>query len=399
MSANRPPDDRWSDIDELYEEADRREKEALRRLEASRAPRRRRRRRWPRYGWLTIILLVIVVAGNWQALTGSDAPEGPVGSPVAARPTASADSAIAASATADATFAALVLPTDTVIPVDTATSTVAATDTPVPTATATVAPTPTADPRFSGFVVCLDPGHGGWDRGYTHAANDRAPALEEADLNLEMALRLRDRLNDRGFVVVMTRTSDVAVNAGGSDVNGDGLTFDNQSDPDDAERARSIDELQARIDICNAANADLLISMHLNGFPDTGVNGYETWYSSARAFINQNRLIASLVFEELGIHMPAAGYNATARQVNDDATAKVGTTREVFDRYVITGPAQPGAIDPSRMPGTIVEALFVSNDADAAFLNTDAGIDAIVAAYGSAIERYAAIVLAPAGDA
>lgn len=215
--------------------------------------------------------------------------------------------------------------------------------------------------------------------------------MEEAVYNLLIAEALRDQLEMLGFTVVMTRDSDQAVNFAGSDVNGDGLTYAalQASDPTNAERAMDLDELQARINVCNDAHAQLLVSMHLNGFnEDASVSGYETWFSSARTFRGQNERFAQLVFEELGQHMQNAGYNARARQVNDDADANVINAGDAFDRYVITGPAQPGQIVPSSMPGAIVESLFISNAGDAGFLASPEGQTAIVQAYASAIVRY-----------
>lgn len=249
-----------------------------------------------------------------------------------------------------------------------------------PTPTPTLTPTP--DPRFAGKIVCLDPGHGGSDRGYTRDADDAAPAMEEAVLNLAHAKSLKARLEARGFTVVMTRATDTDVNPSGADVNGDGLVGH------DSERAKMLDELQARINVCNKAHADLLISMHLNGFPDSTVSGYETWYNASRPFKEKNRRFATLVYQALGRGMRAAGYNAASRQVNDDATAHVDIGHDAFDNYVITGPAHSGQIVPSAMPGAIVESLFISNDDDAAFMATSEGTNAIVGAYEEAIVNY-----------
>lgn len=249
---------------------------------------------------------------------------------------------------------------------------------------------PARNPAFAGKTICLDPGHGGWDRGYTRDADDAAPAMEEAVYTLKIALDLQDRLRSLGFTAGLTRQADVAVNSAGADVNGDGETYAKlvDNDPAAARRARQIDELQARIDVCNSARADLLLSIHLNGFPSSSVRGYETWFSSARPFINDNKRIASLIFNQLGVQMAAAGYNAHARAVNDDAEANVDAPGDVFDRYIITGPAVPGQIVPSAMPGTIAESLFISNDQDAAFLATPNGADAIAAAMQDAIRTY-----------
>jgi N-acetylmuramoyl-L-alanine amidase len=61
---------------------------------------------------------------------------------------------------------------------------------------------------------------------------------------------------------------------------------------------------------------------------------------------------------------------------------------KVFDHFIITGPEIPDVIVPSKMPGAIVEALFVSNEVDAAVLATPEGRAAIVTAYENAIVEY-----------
>jgi N-acetylmuramoyl-L-alanine amidase len=265
------------------------------------------------------------------------------------------------------------------------------TSTPTPKPTATPEPTPTPDPRFTGRVVCLDVGHGGSDRGFTRKETENAPAMEEAHYNLIFARAVRARLETLGFTVIMTRDADEDVNATGEDVNGDGQTYANTLGEgiDAAERARDIDELQARINVCNDANAELLVSMHMNGFnEDLSVAGYETWYNSSRPFSDLNLLFAELAHDALGEEFAAAGYNARARGVIDDSEANVLFAGDAFDSFVITGPEQPGQVVPSAMPGAIVEVLFLSNDRDAAFIASPAGRDAVVTAYVNAIMRY-----------
>ena len=95
----------------------------------------------------------------------------------------------------------------------------------------------------------------------------------------------------------------------------------------------------------------------------------------------------------IGVANAAAGYNVTARQVNDDQTADVGVSHDVFDTYVITGPDQPGQIVASAMPGAIIETLFVSNDQDAAILASETGRAAIVTAYANGVADYFTITL------
>jgi N-acetylmuramoyl-L-alanine amidase len=238
-------------------------------------------------------------------------------------------------------------------------------------------------------VVCLDPGHGGEDRGFTRFFENDIPAMEESMLVLEHAWDLQARLEQRGYKVVMTRQTDTAVNIEGRDVNGDGRTA--AHDAPRSNRNKNLDELQARIDICNAANADLLVSMHVNGYSTGGPRGFETWFTRERQFGDRNAVFATLAYAHLKEQLTNVGYKLPAedeRGVLPDTTADVQMEHSLFRHFIMTGPEVPGVVKASKMPGAIVEALFVSNDGDAAVLSTPEGRNAIVTAYENAIVEY-----------
>ena len=263
----------------------------------------------------------------------------------------------------------------------------------------TAAPTPEPEPEiaqappptFPGGrapVVCLDPGHGGPDRGFTRGPSGPLPTMEEAVLALDHAWDLEARLASRGFAVVMTRETDTAVNARGEDVNGDGKT--SEDDVPGNQRFATLDELQARIDVCNNARADLLVSMHVNGYTTQRPFGFETWYTQERPFGDRNRAFATLAYAHLKEQLRGIGYVGpeVERGVNPDTASNVQMEHSLYQHFIITGPAVPNAVEPSRMPGAIVEALFVSNDGDASVLASGAGRNAIVTAYENAIVEY-----------
>jgi N-acetylmuramoyl-L-alanine amidase len=242
-------------------------------------------------------------------------------------------------------------------------------------------------------IVCLDPGHGGADRGFTRFFSDDIPSMEEANLVLQQAWDLEARLRQRGYQVVMTRETDTAVNLEGKDVNGDGRTA--AHDPPRSDRNETLDEIQARINICNAGHADLLVSMHVNGYSNGNPRGYETWFTRERSFGERNAVFATLAYAHLKEQLRSIGYVLPAedeRGVLPDSTADVQKEHSLFNHFIITGPEVPGVVVPSKMPGAIVEALFVSNDGDAAILAAPGGREAIVNAYENAIveffERY-----------
>lgn len=144
-----------------------------------------------------------------------------------------------------------------------------------------VKPAPGSDsevypPNPGAIVVAIDPGHGGCLDWGVPDPSRRGEELAEKTLTLEIARRLRDRLEADGVTVVMVRDGDVAL-AGDlypdlgcngpawRDVNGDGEAG---FDPEGAMRTR--DELQARLDVANLARADAFVSIHINSPFDGG---------------------------------------------------------------------------------------------------------------------------------
>jgi N-acetylmuramoyl-L-alanine amidase len=238
-------------------------------------------------------------------------------------------------------------------------------------------------------VVCLDPGHGGDDRGFMRFFENNVPAMEEAMLVLEHAWDLEARLRLRGYEVILTRETDAAVNIDGRDVNGDGRTRAHDSPRSD--RNKNLDELQARINICNESDADLLVSMHVNGYSTGGPRGFETWFTREREFGDRNAIFATLAYAHIKEQLAQVGYVLPAedeRGVLPDTTADVQMEHSLFRHFIMTGPEVPGVVTASKMPGAIVEALFVSNDGDAAVLSTPEGRNAIVNGYENAIVEY-----------
>lgn len=101
------------------------------------------------------------------------------------------------------------------------------------------------------YVVCIDPGHGGYDPGAVGCS------LEEATVNLQVGQALFDLLTaDPDFTPIMTRNSDVFVS------------------------------LQARSDYANDAGADRFASLHCNSYDGsaTGIETYCYTYGSLSSF-------------------------------------------------------------------------------------------------------------------
>ena len=248
------------------------------------------------------------------------------------------------------------------------------------------------------YVVCLDVGHGGMDWGYTRTDPDSGELIaKESDINLEIANAIKDRLETQGVEVVLTRTDDELVNPTGLDVNGDGEKAtdgdgDGLIDTMGQDGPDNLDELQARVNVCNDANADLLISIHINGAENTSLQGYESWWAEGRPDSDKSKWFAQEVVSQFGEQFDAAGFDVQSRGAQDDnetdIPAKDLPTNE-FSHYVVLSPDVPDRdFIGSTMPGAVVESLFLSNDNDWAVLSDPTGLDAIVNAYVSSINGF-----------
>jgi N-acetylmuramoyl-L-alanine amidase len=95
-------------------------------------------------------------------------------------------------------------------------------------------------------VVCIDPGHGGTAQADQYRVGPSGEREEWIDLRV--ALMLRDELERRGARVLMTRTTDVAV------------------------------ELRRRAEIARDGRADLFLSVHHNATADPTFNGPTVYF-------------------------------------------------------------------------------------------------------------------------
>lgn len=121
-------------------------------------------------------------------------------------------------------------------------------------------------------VIVVDAGHGGNDPGKVSGNN-----VLEKDVNLQIATKLANELENAGFKVVMTRTED------------NGLYKE-----DDVNKKAA--DLRARCEIAEEENADLLISIHQNSFSDSNVRGGQTFYYTHSV---KDKKMASLIQEHL----------------------------------------------------------------------------------------------------
>ncbi len=122
----------------------------------------------------------------------------------------------------------------------------------------------------SKFTVVIDAGHGGEDGGAVGGG------LVEKDLNLDIALRLRALLEDGGVKTLLTRDEDI-------------LLYDRESDYRGKKKSQ---DLRRRLEITESTENPVLVSIHMNYFPQTQYSGLQVWYGTADA---SSKTLADLI--------------------------------------------------------------------------------------------------------
>ncbi len=171
------------------------------------------------------------------------------------------------------------------------------------------------------YVVYVDAGHGGKDPGTI------ANGINEKDLNLSIALKVRNKLQQKGVQVVMNRETDVFVDF-----------------KDTAKHANSV-------------NSDVFVSIHNNSATATSANGLETFYTKQ-------------------IDLPYG------KEIHSRLIANTGAYDRGLkpDTYYVT--------NHTVMPAVLVESGFITNPTEASKLKTDAYQEKIASAIVDGIMEY-----------
>ena len=195
--------------------------------------------------------------------------------------------------------------------------------------------------HLKGFKICLDAGHGG--QGHVPDYKRGPTGVREADINLQVALHLRDMLQEAGVTVIMTRVDDSYVS------------------------------LPMRSQIANENRADFFISLHHNGSDNPKTNYTSTWYhgdaDDSRPSLDLARYIQQGVSDALRLPTSAATGLYSDRLI----------TASGFGVLRLTG-----------CPAVLCEASFYSNPEEEARLKQAAYCKQEAYGYFLGIARYVA---------
>lgn len=175
---------------------------------------------------------------------------------------------------------------------------------------------------YSGIIV-IDPGHGGEDTGAISQNN-----VNEKDIVLDISLKLGEKLEENNFKVYFTRKSDKAL---GNTVRSDIIN-----------RAKFI----------NARNADIFLSIHLNGSDIESAKGVESY---SRFLDEKSYLLAESIQDEL-----------SSIEYTKDRGIKETNEKSL------------GILRYTNITGVLLELGFITNSEDEKYLISEEGQDIIV---------------------
>lgn len=216
--------------------------------------------------------------------------------------------------------------------------------------------------------VVLDAGHGGDDHGA-----EGPTGLLEKELVLDVARRLKARIESERVQVVLTRDTDVYV------------------------------PLEERTAIANRAGADLFISVHANGASARSARGVETFFAALEASDESSRELAereNAAFREAAAATPE---DPLLSILGDLAAADSMRESDEFARLANKEVAAIAAAAPSRgvkqapfvvlmgvtMPAALVEIGFITNKAEEKDLASAAYRDRLADALARAVAAFA----------
>jgi N-acetylmuramoyl-L-alanine amidase len=194
-----------------------------------------------------------------------------------------------------------------------------------------------AGPALSDKLIILDPGHGGSDRGVV------AGGLDEAGVVEDLAARIEGRLTATGVLAFLSRGADLEY--------------------DETERAA----------FANAAEADLLISLHCDGTSSAHASGVATYFYGREG---------------------SAHYSDVGERLADLVRREIVARTDLVDCG--THPKTWDILRRTRMPAVRLEIGYLTNAGDAARLADPSFRDTVAEAVVAAVQR---LYLPPEDDA
>ncbi|UQZ88058.1 hypothetical protein C4J81_02040 [Deltaproteobacteria bacterium Smac51] len=212
--------------------------------------------------------------------------------------------------------------------------------------------------------IVLDPGHGGKDIGAG------AFGLKEKDITLKLAKKLKTRLENRlGLTVHLTRNDDTFIT------------------------------LERRTKIAKDKKADIFISLHVNANNSASVQGFETYILNfatdksamavaARENASSDKSVSELddVLQSIAKNTKIIESRALAQALHKSAVKTLNKKYKVRDLGIKEAPFF--VLVGANVPAVLAEIGFITNEAEAARIKTDAYLDQVADGLAEGLAGY-----------
>ena len=175
-----------------------------------------------------------------------------------------------------------------------------------------------------GRIVVIDPGHGGLDGGAVSKSG-----VAEKDINLKIAIFLKELFESDGAKVIMTRSEDLSLH----------------SDENATVKNKKRQDLLKRREIANNSGADMMISIHLNKFEQSKYKGAQVFYEPN---FQDSKKLASSIQKSLKQNLDSS---------NTRMEMPIDSSKLQFKNLSV--------------PSVIVECGFLSNPEESLLLSTE----------------------------
>lgn len=190
--------------------------------------------------------------------------------------------------------------------------------------------------------VVVDAGHGEPDGGAVSA-----DGIKESYLNLQIAQKLKIKLEEQNIKVIMTREDENNIAPA--------------SEQQNKIRQIKTSDLNNRVKIANDSGAQILVSIHMNKFEDSKYRGWQTFYSKD---------------------------SEQGKKLAESIQASIGEIVQIENKRTALKIEGIKIIDKSKIPAVIVECGFLSNTEECKKLQDESYQEKIAEGIKNGIEKY-----------
>ena len=180
------------------------------------------------------------------------------------------------------------------------------------------------------YCICLDSGHGGDDPGKIGVGGTK-----EKDINLQVALKLKEKLEKAGFEVVMTRETD-------TDLAEEGAS------------SHKVSDMRKRCEIIEETKPVMTVSIHQNSYTDSAVKGAQTFYYGESA---EGKALAEVLQAKLVEKLDPSNHRTAKANESYYLLKKTSTPTVIVECGFLSNPEEEKKLQEEKYQEQVADAV------------------------------------------